>query len=255
MNGGSARKSTSHRPPIATRRRSSRPRGRGTAPPVGHYRPDGNGGQTETLSGTKDKDIMARETDTTARDGGQNRRTFLAGTGMMVSGGALLGHAPYGQLNGPVGRLLHDTGAREHDAFELRLHVQVSERESLGEMAVFGIDWQVSVPFDEARGVISGRRRHTPLVVSKPLHPSTPRLYEVMTNGETLAAATVSAYDTSGGRTGGAPVYAVVMENSNIVSIDTHGAGLTETVGFLYDTITVDHRDGGRHTDSWAGTA
>jgi type VI secretion system secreted protein Hcp len=77
----------------------------------------------------------------------------------------------------------------------------------------------VEVPTNE-NGVPSGRRVHRPLMITKEVDKSTPKLYQALCSGEVMSEATLRWYrlDGAGDET---QYFTVLLQNALIVKVDS----------------------------------
>ena len=78
---------------------------------------------------------------------------------------------------------------------------------------------EISIPRDVASGLPTGKRKHTPLVITKEVDQSTPRLYTALVSNEKLIEWELQFWR---GSVGGAEeqYYTIKLSNANVVNIE-----------------------------------
>jgi type VI secretion system secreted protein Hcp len=118
----------------------------------------------------------------------------------------------------------------------------------------------VEIPTNDS-GVPSGRRVHRPLMITKEVDKSSPKLYQVLCSGEVLSEATLRWYrlDGSGEET---QYFTVMLQNALIVKVDSWvpdvldkqyaGYSNMENVWFTYEVIRWTwEEDGIEYEEHW----
>lgn len=138
----------------------------------------------------------------------------------------------------------------------------VTEKGKEGTIAVIAVDHSIISPRDPASGLPTGKRIHSPLVITTHIDKATPLLYESLVTNENLPTVELDYYQT--GLDGKQTLYfKIVLTNANISSInqtklnsqDDPNANLFgeyEEIGFTYQKITWTWVDGGiTAQDDW----
>lgn len=114
--------------------------------------------------------------------------------------------------------------------------------------------YQVTAPRDSASGLPTGKRRHSPVSIVKPLDASSPQFFSAAVNNENLKAVTVEF--TRRGSDGQDRVYySIKLTNASIGSIRqfTDCGEEMEEITMFFKTITETHTAGGvTAEDDWA---
>ncbi|HET7174396.1 MAG TPA: type VI secretion system tube protein TssD [Gammaproteobacteria bacterium] len=118
----------------------------------------------------------------------------------------------------------------------------------------------VDLPANE-HGVPSGKRVHRPLMITKEVDKSTPKLYQALCAGEPMSEATLRWYRMDGS---GEEVqhFTVMLQNAMIVKIESWvpdvldkqsaGYGNMENLWFTYETIRWTwEEDGIEYEETW----
>jgi type VI secretion system secreted protein Hcp len=118
----------------------------------------------------------------------------------------------------------------------------------------------VEIPTNDS-GVPSGRRVHRPLMITKEVDKSSPKLYQVLCSAEVLSEATLRWYrlDGSGEET---QYFTVMLQNALIVKVDSWvpdvldkqyaGYSNMENVWFTYEVIRWTwEEDGIEYEEHW----
>ncbi len=129
-----------------------------------------------------------------------------------------------------------------------------------GTIAVQSWDHIVEIPTD-SRGVVSGRRVHRPMLISKEIDKSSPMLYQALCTGEKLSEVKLDWYRLDGA--GDDELYFSVLMESALVSrvrpwvpnvLDKNNSGFRhmEDVCFIYEKILWTWEpDGIEYEDAW----
>jgi len=141
----------------------------------------------------------------------------------------------------------------------------VTQKGREGKIMVIAASHEIVTPRDAASGLATGRRTHTPYVITKELDKSTPLLYNVLVTNETLIAWELQFWTPLVNGTE-KQMYTVKLRNAHIASIEfvmpnnTHPdlARLTEyeEIAFTYQHIEWTWTDGGISAqDDWESIA
>lgn len=135
---------------------------------------------------------------------------------------------------------------------------QIEEREDT--ILVQAYKHCVDLPADE-NGLPTGRRVHRPLMITKEVDKSSPKLFQVLCSGECLSEAKLDWYRLDG--TGDESLYfTVLMQNAQIVKIESWVPdaldkanavyGYMENVWFTYEMIRWTwQEDGIEYEENW----
>jgi len=105
----------------------------------------------------------------------------------------------------------------------------------------------VSVSHDAATGMSTGRRQHSPIIITKKIDMASPKLAMASTSHETLGNVTITF---EGGSRGARTVERIVLTNATILSV--RKAGGNEMITLDYQAIEVTWSDGGKTmSDDW----
>ncbi len=130
-----------------------------------------------------------------------------------------------------------------------------------GTMEIYGWSHEVVSPRDAASGLPTGKRQHTPIVVTKPVDKSSPLLMKALVMNENLPEVTLRLYRPS--RTGKEEQYfTITLTNATIAGIRQEQLNnkypenmrheVREHVSFTYQKITWTYEDGGvTAEDDW----
>lgn len=119
---------------------------------------------------------------------------------------------------------------------------------------IIAVSHEIVSPRDAASGLPTGKRQHKPMVITKELDKSTPILYSVLVNHETLQTFELDVYMP---RPAGAEfkAYTVRLTNASIAAIKLveREGKLYEEVSFTYQKIEWNWTDGGvMAMDDWS---
>ncbi len=116
----------------------------------------------------------------------------------------------------------------------------------VGKILVQGVDHTIEIPRSIQTGLPTGKRIHMPLMITKTIDKSSPKLFQALTSGEQLTSAKLEYYMIS---TGGHEklYYTVVLKHAIITSIrkyfptaldsNNKNIGHMEEVSFTYSVI------------------
>ncbi len=130
----------------------------------------------------------------------------------------------------------------------------ITSMEREGTIECFGFKYDLITPRDEASGMLTGRRQHSPITIIKRIDKSTPLLYKALCQNEPVTSAEFRFYRPSRGGAGGEEhFYTILLENGYVSDIGSVGRGL-ERVSFVFQDITWTYEIGEvTHKDRWAG--
>ncbi|MBE7179278.1 MAG: type VI secretion system tube protein Hcp [Mucilaginibacter polytrichastri] len=129
-----------------------------------------------------------------------------------------------------------------------------------GQIAVYAAHQATTIPTDPASGMATGRRRHTPLIVTKEIDRSSAPMHTLVNTNELIKEVVVYFYGVpktgSGAQMGvEAVVYTIKLTNARIVSITTEMENnrldpgktlpILETIHFSFETIEWTWLNGG----------
>ncbi len=141
----------------------------------------------------------------------------------------------------------------------------VTQKGREGTIMVIGFHHEVVSPTDPSTGLSTGKRHHTPFIITKEIDKSTPMLYSALVNNENLTSWELQCFALKG--TGvEANNYTVNLTNARIVDINTNMLNnkisenaqlpLMEQVSFVYQKIKWTWADGGiTSEDDWVSPA
>ena len=137
----------------------------------------------------------------------------------------------------------------------------VTQKGREGKIAVIAVSHDIVSPRDAASGLPTGKRMHKPFVITKELDKSTPLLYKILCDNETISDWELQFWTPSS--TGAEKQhYTIKLTNANIASIDFRMANNKhpdlmkfteyEEVAFTYQKIEWMWVDGGISAgDDW----
>lgn len=130
-----------------------------------------------------------------------------------------------------------------------------------GSILIFAFDHDILSPRDIASGLPTGKRQHKPVLVTKEVDKSSPLLYTVLCNNETLTEVVFKFWKPSAS---GKEVqyYTIKLTNANIAARKTYFPNMLiaentklphlEEVAFTYQKIEWTFEDGGiTSEDDW----
>jgi type VI secretion system secreted protein Hcp len=130
-----------------------------------------------------------------------------------------------------------------------------------GKILVQGVDHTIEIPKSIQTGLPTGKRIHGPLMITKEIDKSSPKLFQALTSGERLTSAKLEYYLIS--KDGKEELYYTVEIKNAIVTamhkyvpncLDPQNKtmGHMEDVSFTYETIIETYTpDGIEAQDSW----
>jgi type VI secretion system secreted protein Hcp len=115
-----------------------------------------------------------------------------------------------------------------------------------------GFDYELKVPRDVASGQPTGRRQHTPVVLTLPWSPASPQIFSAAVNNEVLSSV---VFEFPGVRPDGveAIVQRITLTDAGVASY-RHSAdpATVDRVSFAFRQISIDDLLGGRSArDDW----
>src|SRR5208282_4992002 len=119
---------------------------------------------------------------------------------------------------------------------------------------------EVSVPYDAASGLGSGKRTHSPITIVKLLDGSSPQFFEAAVTNEILRSVTCTFYRDSG-QSAAHAYFKITLTNAAIVDIKDAGNGVNgaafgddrESIQLTYQKIDVEDLDANTNaTDDWS---
>jgi type VI secretion system secreted protein Hcp len=115
-------------------------------------------------------------------------------------------------------------------------------------IAVAGFSHAIISPRDLASGLPTGKRQHQPILITKHIDATTPKLLEALVTNENLPTVTITLVQ------GGNNVMTIKLTNASISQYGAHGE--SETWSFTYQKIEWTWLDGGiTAQDDWESTA
>ena len=117
--------------------------------------------------------------------------------------------------------------------------------------AALAYRYEISSPRDAASGQASGKRMHSPVVLTRPVGAASPQLFQALATNEVLKSVQIDVLDS---RTS-AILYRIRLINASVSKIEqmTDAEGrLMENVSFTFQRIEFEH-PGGKTTatDDW----
>jgi type VI secretion system secreted protein Hcp len=112
-----------------------------------------------------------------------------------------------------------------------------------GPFDVLGFTYGVKSPRDPATGQASGRRQHSPLVITKQLDADSPRLFKALVTNENINQLVLNIYRPNAGN----DVYMTyTLTNAHVSQVHHEGFGVPETipleeVSFVFQSICVEY--------------
>ena len=124
-------------------------------------------------------------------------------------------------------------------------------------MAVYAVSVDLSVPFDPSTGLITGHRQHSPVMVTKPVGPGSPQIFQSLVTNEKLTEVQIEFSRTVPGKGAIVPYYRILLSDATVVDCkqyvsDTEelhydafgGMKLVEDISFIFEKIEMDNLDG-----------
>jgi type VI secretion system secreted protein Hcp len=134
------------------------------------------------------------------------------------------------------------------DAATGTVQVTAQVQGTIGPFDVQGLSHEIVVPHDEATGAASGKTEHQPIVITKTLDSSTPKLLQALVTNENLKDVLIGLDE------GGTEVATIELTNANISDYQAHGT--SESWSFTYQKITWTWLSGGITTsDNWSSSS
>jgi type VI secretion system secreted protein Hcp len=98
-------------------------------------------------------------------------------------------------------------------------------------------------------GMATGRRQHSPIIITKEVDSASPKLFQASASHQSLGQVVITFQGSGGGA--GKAAQKIVLTNATILSV--RKAGNTEQITLDYQTIEVTWTDGGKTaTDDWS---
>jgi type VI secretion system secreted protein Hcp len=150
------------------------------------------------------------------------------------------------------------------DGEQLEGESTVTSLERGGKIVCTSFRDSARVPMDEATGSVTGRRQYQPIVFTKEIDKTSPRLWIFTAQGKRLTKATFRFYRADPSGSGVEELYyTVTLENVIITSIsavspdslDSDSGPPLEEVTFIFERIMRTYEGGVTHQDSWRGEA
>ena len=135
-----------------------------------------------------------------------------------------------------------------------------TDRGHEGEIEVLSYSHEITSPRDAASGLPTGKRQHSPIVITKEIDKSTPLLFRSLTTNENLSDVTLEFFRQNQEGDGTMQHYFTVkMTNANISRTGQHPPDPghddhpLESIAFTYQKIQWTWVDGGvTAEDDWA---
>ncbi|HLN61432.1 MAG TPA: type VI secretion system tube protein TssD [Symbiobacteriaceae bacterium] len=118
-----------------------------------------------------------------------------------------------------------------------------------GSIPTLGYKHEVISPRDAQSGLPTGKRQHTPLVITKRIDRSSPLLMQALVTNEVLKNVTLRFVDARG-----ATAYSITLQNASVAGIQqqSQSGEAVEEISFTYQKITWTWTDGGiTAMDDW----
>jgi type VI secretion system secreted protein Hcp len=118
---------------------------------------------------------------------------------------------------------------------------------------------EVASPRDAASGQATGKRQHSPLVITKEIDKSSPLLMSALTSNENLSEVTLTFYRPGKAIGVNELWYTIALKNASISDIKSTWVSekkmSLEEVSFSYEKIKWTYADGNvTHEDSWGSS-
>jgi type VI secretion system secreted protein Hcp len=135
----------------------------------------------------------------------------------------------------------------------------ITQKGREGKIAVIAVNHEISVPYNAATGLASGKRMHKPFVITKELDKSSPSLYNALISNENITDWELQFWTPQLGAATGIGAekqhYTIRLTNARIIDIkfvlpntkitETQNLAEYEEVTFLYQKIEWTWNDGG----------
>lgn len=129
----------------------------------------------------------------------------------------------------------------------------VTQKGREGSIAVYSYNLEIISPRDAASGLPTGKRQHRPIHITKEIDKSTPLLFSVLVNNESLTEVIIKFFAPIATGTE-KQIYTVKLTNANIASFTQNmelnktdpGSKLPvlEEISFTYEKIEITWEDG-----------
>ena len=143
------------------------------------------------------------------------------------------------------------------------IHGSVTQKGRENSILVHSFSQEIISPRDAASGLPTGKRQHKPVIILKEIDKSSPPLWTVLVNNETLITWELQMWETGVAPSGGEKqVYSIKLTNASIASIREYmmdnedpsrtKVPLHEQISFTYQKIQWTWIDGGiTAQDDW----
>ena len=105
----------------------------------------------------------------------------------------------------------------------------------LDSIVVVGLGHELNLPYDSGSGQITGTLQHSPLIISKYIDKSSPKLYQACANNERLNTVKLYFYRVNSSGVDES-YYMIELRNAKIVTIRTAFPNI-EQISMIYETI------------------
>lgn len=130
---------------------------------------------------------------------------------------------------------------------------------------VWSYRYEVITPRSTTSGALTGRRQHSPIVITKRIDQTSPLLFKALVENEVVDSALFMFFRPAVGSEGAEEKHmTVLIENGYVASYRTFtisdfqngGTQLMEEISFVFQDITITYEvNGATHHDSWSGEA
>jgi type VI secretion system secreted protein Hcp len=129
------------------------------------------------------------------------------------------------------------------------------------QIPVFSLMQELTVPFDPSSGRGTGKRQHSPLVITKSIDRSSPQFFTAAVTNEILKSVTCTLYRDTDRDAAASAFYKFTLTGANIVDVQDMGDGSSgnshgadrERISFTYQKIELtDIESGTVAIDDWA---
>jgi type VI secretion system secreted protein Hcp len=122
-----------------------------------------------------------------------------------------------------------------------------------GAIPVAALNYEIKAPTDPATGMVSGKRQHSPVVITKAWGASSPQFLEALVTNEVLSNVTLEFYRAS--PTGMEEVESTMkLTDAQVVDakeVAAQGANQQE-ISLTFRKIEITNADGTTFTDDWS---
>ena len=158
----------------------------------------------------------------------------------------------------------------------IHLMLQIDGTDIEGESTITSLDrentievwsyrYEVITPREDSTGLATGRRQHSPIVITKRIDKSSPLLFKALAQNEPVTSGEFRFYRPDPAGSGAEEHYMTVLIEFGYVSsyrtftlsdYSCGGTQLMEEISFVFQDITITYEIGGAtHKDSWRGEA